>query len=403
MQKEKIKKIAYKSLIIATFIFATGAFLFVSKNVEAKSSVTKWQLLLQNNKVDPSLWQKYLPSINRKEYNAVKDTLKKMGNSATPTTAATPATTPAQTTSTNQTGSLGPEISVGIRYNSKSDTFKIDANKTYNIRKSDGGDVIAQIAGGSTTKVEYDGNGNLKVSGSIADTSVSDQVWFDAADGDNSTIIFNTHGSDSYDHYRGKIEIHYYNGKDIYNNKSNKVTQIWLINKLPLEQYVWGMGETNGTGDTDHVRVMTTVFRTYGDWYIENATKYKRLGFEIRSDYANQIYGGYDWEKDHSHIKDAANDTRGKIITYKGDAILAAYCSYTDGHTRDYPDLKHYPYLKSVEDNKLGTKKGLKPGDSGNHMWGLSANGALGYAKDGKSWTWILQHYYTGVKIDGKY
>ena len=96
MQKEKIKKIAYKSLIIATFIFATGAFLFVSKNVEAKSSVTKWQLLLQNNKVDPSLWQKYLPSINRKEYNAVKDTLKKMGNSATPTTAATPATTPAQ-------------------------------------------------------------------------------------------------------------------------------------------------------------------------------------------------------------------------------------------------------------------------------------------------------------------
>ena len=121
---------------------------------------------------------------------------------------------------------------MGLRYNSKSDTFKIDANKTYNIRKSDGGNVIAQIAGGSTTKVDYDGNGNLKVSGSIASTSVSDQVWFDAADGDNSTIIFNTHGSDSYDHYRGKIEVNYYHGDDIYGGSSNTVTQIWIINKL---------------------------------------------------------------------------------------------------------------------------------------------------------------------------
>ncbi|MCX6766627.1 MAG: hypothetical protein NT170_02500 [Candidatus Moranbacteria bacterium] len=410
MQKEKIKKIAYISLIIiAFFITTSGGFFFSSKNVEAKSSVTKWQLLLQNNGVDPALWQKYLPSINRKEYNAVKDTLKKMGNNTTPTTATTPATTPAPTTSTNQTGSLGPEISVGIRYNSKSDTFKIDANKTYNIRKDDGGDVIAQIAGGSTTKVDYDGNGNLKVSGSIASTSVSDHVWFDAADGDNSTIIFNTHGSDSYDHYRGKIEVHCYQGKDIYNNTSKNVTQIWIINKLPLEQYVWGMGETTGTGDTDHVRVMTTVFRTYGDWYIENATKYggksgnSLLGFKIRSDSANQIYGGYDWEKDHSHIKDAANDTRGKIVTYKGDVALTPYCSYTDGKTRDYPDQKGYPYLKSVKDNQLGIKKGLNPGDGGNHMWGLSAHGALGFAQDGKSWDWILKYYYTKVDISSAY
>jgi peptidoglycan hydrolase-like amidase len=396
MQKEKIKKIAYISLTIATILFAMGGFFFSSKNVEAKSSVTKWQLLLQNNRVDPALWQKYLPSVNRKEYNAVKDTLKKMGSSAAQTTA----TTPTQTTSTNQTGSLGPEISVGLRYNSKGDTFKIDANRTYNIRKDDGGDVIAQIAGGSTTEVDYDSNGNLKISGSIASTSVSDQVWFDAADGDNSTIIFNTHGSDSYDHYRGKIEIHYYHGDDIYGGSSSTVTQIWLINKLPLEQYVWGMGETTGTGDTDHVRVMTTIFRTYGDWYIENATKYKPLGFKIRSDSANQIYGGYDWEKDHSHIKDAANDTRGKIVTYKGDVALTPYCSYTDGKTRA---LDGYPYLKSVKDHKLGIKKGLNPGDGGNHMWGLSAHGALGFAQDGKSWDWILKYYYTKVDISSEY
>ena len=390
MQKEKIKKIAYTSLIIATFIFAIGGFSFSQNSAEAKkSTVTKWQLLLQNNGVDPALWQKYLPSINHAKYKKITKLLKQ-----------STATTPTQTTSTNQTGSLGPEISVGIRYNSKSDTFKIDANKTYNIRKSDGGDVIAQIEGGTTTKVDYDSNGNLKISGSIASTSVSDQVWFDAADGDNSTIIFNTHGSDSYDHYRGKIEIHYYHGDDIYGGSSNTVTQIWLINKLPLEQYVWGMGETTGTGDTDHVRVMTTIFRTYGDWYIENATKYKPLGFKIRSDSNSQIYGGYEWEKDHPHIKEAADDTRGKIVKYKGDVALTPYCSYTDGKTRS---MDGYPYLKSVKDNKAGIKKGLKPGDGGNHMWGLSANGALGFAKDGKSWDWILKYYYVKTDISSAY
>jgi len=393
MQKEKIKKIAYTSLIIAFFITTSGGFSFSQNVAEAKkSSVTKWQLKLQKSGVDTALWQKYLPDINRKDY--IKITKLAASSPATNTGTETTATAqPAATTS----GSLGPEISVGLRYNSKSDTFKIDANKTYNIRDGgENGKVIAQIAGGSTTKVDYDGNGNLKVSGSVADTSVSDQVWFDAADGDNSTIIFNTHGSDSYDHYRGKIEIHYYHGDDIYGGNSNTVTQIWLINKLPLEQYVWGMGETTGTGDTDHVRVMTTIFRTYGDWYIENATKYKPLGFKIRSDSNSQIYGGYDWEKDHPHIKEAANDTRGKIVKYKGDVALTPYCSYTDGKTRS---MDGYPYLKSVKDNKAGIKKGLKPGDGGNHMWGLSAHGALGFAQDGKSWDWILKYYYTKVDI----
>jgi len=381
MPKLSLYKLFLVSILAIAFVAMSGGF-FVAPNIAMakKSTVTKWQKKLMQNGVDPALWQKYLPKISRGEYNKVMKSLK---GAVSP-----------------KSSSLGPEISVGLRYNSKSDTFKIDANKTYNIRKGDGGEIIAQVSGDSTTKVTYEDSGDLKVSGSIADTLASDQVWFDAADGDNSTIIFNTHGSDSYDHYRGKIEVHYYHGNDIYGGSSDSVTQIWIINKLPLEQYVWGAGETTGTGPTEHVRVMATIFRTYGDWYIVNATKYKPLGFKIRNDSGSQIYGGYDWEKDHPHIKEAADATRGKIVTYKGEVALTPYCSYTDGRTRD---LNGYPYLKSVKDHKLGTKKGLNPGDGGNHMWGLSAHGALGFAQDGKSWTWILKYYYTGVSIDSAY
>lgn len=376
-----------KRILSFLILSSLAIFCFVPHPAEAK--VTKWQRMLERNGVDPAIWQRFLPTISHKDYKRIKKIL--LGGNG-------------QTVS----ASLGPEISVGLWYFSKDDKdpFKISASKAYNIKDKDG-NVIAQVAAEAETKVECNDNGKLRVYGSIPDTTpdttTDDKVTFDAADGDNSSIIFDAnHPGDSYDHFRGKIEVNYYHGDDIYGGSSDTVTQIWVVNDLPIEQYVWGMGETTGTGPDNHVRVMTTIFRTYGYWYIENATKYKPLGFKIRSDSGSQIYGGYDWEKDHSDIRQAAEETRGQLVMYKGKAALTPYCSYTDGKTRKYPD-SDYPYLKSVKDHKEGTKKGLKPGDGGNHMWGLSAHGALGYAKDGKSWTWILKHYYTHVDIKGAY
>ncbi len=390
MQKGKIKKIAYLYLFFAILISVIGVFSFPRNVAEAKSSVTKWQRMLEQTGIPSSYWEKCLPKVSRSEYNRVKKLAAAGAATVQPATEAS--------------GSLGPEISVGLWYNSKDDIFKIDANRAYNI-KDKNGNVISQVAADSTTRVKYDDNGKLKVYSSIASTLVDDNVTFDAADGDNSSIIFDVYHDvnyGGYDHFRGKIEVNYYHGDDVYNGNSSSVTQIWIINKLPLEQYVWGMGETTGTGDPDHVRVMATIFRTYGDWYIENATKYKPMGFKIRSDSGSQIYVGSDREKTYPKVKEAAEDTRGKIVKYKGEVALTPYCSYTDGKTRNYPG-KDYPYLKSVKDHKKGKQKGLKPGENGNHMWGLSAHGALGYAEDGKSWDWILKYYYTKVDIVSLY
>jgi hypothetical protein len=382
--------------IVLAFFIVTGfvGYTIAPTNFTLAAKKTKWQLMLEKNGVDPAIWQRFLPRISRKDYNRIK---KLVGAPSAPSQPAS---------------SLGPDIAVGLWYFTKDDSnpFKISANKTYNIKDSDG-HVLKQIAGDTETRVEYDDDGNLRVYGSIDSTKVNDKVIFDAADGDNSSIVFDANRpDDSYDHFRGEIDVNYYHGEDKYNGNGTTITQIWVVNKLPLEQYVWGMGETTGTGPKDHVRVMTTIFRTYGYWYIENATKYNALGFKIRSDSGSQIYGGYDWEKDHADIREAADATRAQIIMYKGEAALTPYCSYTDGWTRPYPKTKKsskpssdYPYLKSVKDNKEGVKKGLKPGEGGNHMWGLSAHGALGYAKAGKSWTWILQHYYSKVDIKGAY
>ncbi len=310
-------------------------------------------------------------------------------------------------------GTYGPSIAVGLWYYDKSDIqndpFEIEANKNYNIRDKDN-NVIAQISGGTRTKVTYDTDGNLKIYGSITDKLIQTAVTFDAADGDNTSLIFNVHRPDSsYDEYRGKITLRYYKGNNIIAGTSDTVTQIWVINTLPLEHYVWGMGETTGTGDIEHTKVMTTIFRTYGRWYIEYATKYAPLGFKIRSDSGSQIYKGYKWEQTYQNITKAANATRGSIATYGSEIALTPYSSWSDGRTRSYKERwgsSDYPWCKSVDDsygkNSTMTTKQLE--DAGNHMVGLIANGSLVLARD-KDWSYdrIMKYYYSGISLEPLY
>jgi hypothetical protein len=305
---------------------------------------------------------------------------------------------------------LGPNISVGLWGYNKSDIssspFQITADKPYNIVDKNG-KILGQVTGSSTTKVEYDSNSNLKIYNSIASVDSNTSVSFQPTDGDPS-IIFNVHRpNSSYDHYRGSIKLQYYHGTDIVGGTSSTVSQVWVINTLPLEEYVWGMGETTGTGPTEHTKVMTTIFRTYGFWYIKYATKYAPYGFQIRSDSGSQIYLGEDWENKYSNIKKDAQDTRGIFATYKSDVALTPYSSWSDGKTRSYKDVwgsKDYPWCAAVKDPYgKGTKAQYQA--SGNHMVGLIANGSLKLAGSSYKWSYnkIMKYYYTGISLPTNY
>ncbi|MFH0969752.1 MAG: SpoIID/LytB domain-containing protein, partial [Patescibacteria group bacterium] len=298
---------------------------------------------------------------------------------------------------------LGPDISVGLwnytKDSIKETPFKIEANKKYNIKDSSG-NIIANVDGGTITRVTYDSDKNFKAYNSIPEKLINREVFFDATDGDNSNIIFDIYRPTSeYDQYRGKIKVRYTDSNNI-----------WVINILPMEQYAWGMGETTGTGPFEHTKVMTTIFRTYGYWYAEYATKYLPYGFRIRSDSGSQIYRGYDWEKKYTNIKKAADETRGSIVRYKGEIALTPYSSWTDGRTRSFEERwgsKDYPWCQSVKDpyGKHPTMTTAQLEAAGNHMVGLSANGSVKLAGENykKSYDWILKYYYTGISIDKMY
>lgn len=313
---------------------------------------------------------------------------------------------------------LGPEITVGLWSFSTSDleseAFRIDANKNY-IIKNDDGTKIGTIDKDETTKVKYDGDGKLRVYETISDTLSDEIVYFEAADGNNSDMIFDVHLPDySYDQYRGKIRLDYSKYTDP--NTGDEVKKIWVVNALPLEHYVWGDGELAGTGDADHNRVMVTSFRTYGYWWIEYATKWARAGFKVNATPGNQIYRGYDYEKTHTNVKQAAEDTRGKIVTYDGETAITPYSSWTDGETRSFEERwgsDDYPWCDSVDDpygdyngdywdNSYKSTATLE--SEGNHMVGLSAHGSVTLANDkGWSWTRILSYYFDDIEIKSAY
>ena len=169
-----------------------------------------------------------------------------------------------------------------------------------------------------------------------------------------------------------------------------------MINILPLEQYVWGMGEMAGDGPKEHSKVMTVIFRTYGKWYIDYATKYLPYGFRIMSTSSSQIYSGYDHEVAYPNIKTIAEATRGIIVTYKGETALTPYSSWSDGRTRSFEERwgsTDYPWCQSVSDpyGKNSTLSTDQLVANGNHMVGLIAHGSLNMAKNyGKGYKEIL-------------
>jgi hypothetical protein len=300
-------------------------------------------------------------------------------------------------------GNLGPDISVGLwsdtRDGTKANPFKIKANKNYSVLDTNN-NVIAYVPAGTETRVDYDANGNLRVFGSVADTLINTQVFFQATDGSNADMIFDvSQPNSSYDHFRGRVSVRY----------SDTSKNIWMINTLPLEQYVWGIGEITGTGDANYNRTMTTTFRTYGLWKIYYSTKYATEGFTVDATSGNQLYYGYDWETSHSAIHQAAQDTLGYVARYGSDIALSPYSSWTDGRTRSFLERwgsSLYPWCQSVADpyGKNTTMDTAALEASGNHMVGISAHGALSLAANAH-WDWqaILKYYLSNISLQVSY
>ena len=189
--------------------------------------------------------------------------------------------------------------------------------------------------------------------------------------------------------FRGQLELRY----------TPSTNNVWVIDELPIEWYLKGIGETSNSSPQEYQRALLTAARTYAVYHIQHASKHADE-FYIVDATLDQVYRGYGAEARDPAVVTAVDATRGQIVTYAGKLAITPYYSRSDGRTRSWTEVwggGPYPWLVSVP----------VPWDIGRTLWGhgvgMSAMGALGMANDGKRYDEILKYFYTGIELRRAY
>jgi stage II sporulation protein D len=178
----------------------------------------------------------------------------------------------------------------------------------------------------------------------------------------------------------------------------NHAGKLLVVNELPIEDYLKGLGEVSNTDPLEKIKTITVAARTYAYHYIDPKNRKYQTKLYDGSDNPDEFqkYLGYGYELRSPNVSQAVRSTKGKVITYKDALIKAWYFSSSDGKTRSYREYceqntgkscRDIPYLQSVEDpaGKGKTRSG--------HGVGISGIGATFAANNGKKYQEIIQYY----------
>jgi stage II sporulation protein D len=121
-----------------------------------------------------------------------------------------------------------------------------------------------------------------------------------------------------------------------------------VVNRVPLEDYVAGtLGrEVYQSWAPETLKAQAVVARTYALY--QRARRPAEAGFDLAADTSSQVYGGVDAET--PGVRAAVDSTRGEVLEYEGEAILAAFHSASGGRTASAEEVwgEPLPYLVSI-------------------------------------------------------
>ena len=306
------------------------------------------------------------------------------------------------------TSSLGTEPTIRVGVVTTSDGWvEVAGDKPSRITDSAGA-VVADVAANAVARLAFLNNAYAVTANgtTVAAPGPLRMVGLEAG-----TILTVTSWKSQYNAFRGTLEL----------RATPATKKVWLINELPMEQYVSGLGETGNTGPTEFLKTMAVAARSYALFHNLRKTKHADEFYDINAT-TDQVYLGYGYELKVPNLVAAVAATRGVVMTHPTPVtakntvgtIVAAYSSCTDGRTRSIKevwnlDIEYFPYLVSVPDPTGVCTSPPYPtsyitGGGGNHMVGMSAFGAVKYARDqAKTFDWILSYYYTGIMLKQVY
>lgn len=192
--------------------------------------------------------------------------------------------------------------------------------------------------------------------------------------------------------FRDTIEIINDNGK------------LLVINHLPIEWYLKGMGEVSNTDLPEKIKTIVVAARGYAEFYARKENrKYNTTRYDGNDNPDSfQKYLGYGYEKRSPNVSKMVDATVGEKIFYNNVLIKPWYFSVSDGKTlshfeyctaRGGKNCEHIAYLPSVDD-----PAGIGKTRSG-HGVGISGIGATNFAQQGWDYKKIIQYYLPGVEI----
>jgi uncharacterized membrane protein len=182
--------------------------------------------------------------------------------------------------------------------------------------------------------------------------------------------------------------------------------ELKVINELPLEHYLYGIGEVSNGDPTEKIKTIITLARTYATYYMDrrgtSEAKFPGKPYDLDDDpNVSQRYLGYGVEKRAPNVVKAVNATTGNVVTYEDKVVKTPYFNSTDGTaTRGAEEVwgwTHTPYLVSVPDTLCEASM------FSGHGVGLSGCGATAAATRGYKFQDIIKFYYKGVEIEKKY
>jgi stage II sporulation protein D len=127
-----------------------------------------------------------------------------------------------------------------------------------------------------------------------------------------------------------------------------------VVNRLGMESYLFGVvpGEIGFAdwGMTAAIQAQAVAARTYA---FSHLGQYGNKDFDLRADVLDQVYGGI--KAEHPQVTPAVWTTRGRVLRYNGEYVLAYYHSTCGGVTEDIEnvwDRPPAPYLVAVDDDQ---------------------------------------------------
>ena len=121
---------------------------------------------------------------------------------------------------------------------------------------------------------------------------------------------------------------------------------LYLVNDVPLEQYVEGvvLAEVGRDWHREALKAQAVAVRTY---VLAQRLANLRTEYDVTSSVLHQVYRG---QNSDSAVAEAVRATRGEVMAFEGEPIMAYYHSTSGGLTEDPSEVfGNYPYLKSVE------------------------------------------------------